>query len=244
MQLSGGTFTMPRLLRTAPNGDIFVADLGAGAILILRGVGADGKVLMSRSLPPGLIIPSESPFIPQRTLSMSTLEMRLLSSGFHITWEICTRQAHLKPSFPTYRAMPSSREAVTGPATSFLLQDGKHMLVSVGFRIELSMILTHIPQSSIGPMCSNTRQKENSSRSMLPVFETASAKPLIPSRASYGARRTNATILETISFPDYVTSIKEGGFYGWPWYYIGNHQDPRLPSRALMALDPIHKRPP
>jgi glucose/arabinose dehydrogenase len=27
--------------------------------------------------------------------------------------------------------------------------------------------------------------------------------------------------------PDYITRVKEGGFYGWPWYYIGNHQDPR-----------------
>ena len=29
--------------------------------------------------------------------------------------------------------------------------------------------------------------------------------------------------------PDYITSVKEGGFYGWPWYYIGAHRDPRLP---------------
>lgn len=28
--------------------------------------------------------------------------------------------------------------------------------------------------------------------------------------------------------PDYVTSVKEGGLYGWPWYYMGGHQDPRL----------------
>jgi len=21
--------------------------------------------------------------------------------------------------------------------------------------------------------------------------------------------------------------VKEGGFYGWPWYYLGNHEDPR-----------------
>jgi len=27
--------------------------------------------------------------------------------------------------------------------------------------------------------------------------------------------------------PDYITSVKEGGFYGWPWFYIGNHEDPR-----------------
>jgi glucose/arabinose dehydrogenase len=28
--------------------------------------------------------------------------------------------------------------------------------------------------------------------------------------------------------PDYITSVKEGGFYGWPYAYIGNHEDPRL----------------
>jgi len=25
---------------------------------------------------------------------------------------------------------------------------------------------------------------------------------------------------------DYITRIREGGFYGWPWYYLGNHPDP------------------
>ena len=27
--------------------------------------------------------------------------------------------------------------------------------------------------------------------------------------------------------PDYISSVREGGFYGWPWYYYGNHEDPR-----------------
>ena len=27
--------------------------------------------------------------------------------------------------------------------------------------------------------------------------------------------------------PDYATHVAEGGFYGWPWYYLGDHQDPR-----------------
>ena len=27
--------------------------------------------------------------------------------------------------------------------------------------------------------------------------------------------------------PDYITRVKDGGFYGWPWYYIGGNQDPR-----------------
>ena len=27
--------------------------------------------------------------------------------------------------------------------------------------------------------------------------------------------------------PDYITHVQEGGFYGWPWWYMGDHQDPR-----------------
>jgi len=27
--------------------------------------------------------------------------------------------------------------------------------------------------------------------------------------------------------PDYVTHVAQGAFYGWPWYYLGDHQDPR-----------------
>jgi glucose/arabinose dehydrogenase len=28
--------------------------------------------------------------------------------------------------------------------------------------------------------------------------------------------------------PDYITHVQEGGFYGWPWYYIGGNPDSRL----------------
>jgi glucose/arabinose dehydrogenase len=28
--------------------------------------------------------------------------------------------------------------------------------------------------------------------------------------------------------PDYLTSVKPGGFYGWPWSYYGQHEDPRM----------------
>jgi glucose/arabinose dehydrogenase len=27
--------------------------------------------------------------------------------------------------------------------------------------------------------------------------------------------------------PDYISRVAPGGFYGWPWFYLGNHQDPR-----------------
>ena len=27
--------------------------------------------------------------------------------------------------------------------------------------------------------------------------------------------------------PDYITRVESGAFYGWPWFYMGGHQDPR-----------------
>jgi len=43
--------------------------------------------------------------------------------------------------------------------------------------------------------------------------------------------------------PDYLTSVKEGGFYGWPYSYFGQHEDPRLkdknrPDLVKQALVP------
>jgi glucose/arabinose dehydrogenase len=42
--------------------------------------------------------------------------------------------------------------------------------------------------------------------------------------------------------PDYVTSVKKGGFYGWPYSYFGQHEDPRLagqhPELVKKAIAP------
>lgn len=42
--------------------------------------------------------------------------------------------------------------------------------------------------------------------------------------------------------PDYLTSVKEGGFYGWPYYYYGQHIDPRIkspvPARIQESIKP------
>jgi glucose/arabinose dehydrogenase len=42
--------------------------------------------------------------------------------------------------------------------------------------------------------------------------------------------------------PDYITSVKEGAFYGWPYSYYGQHEDPRLkgqrPDLVKKALVP------
>jgi glucose/arabinose dehydrogenase len=39
--------------------------------------------------------------------------------------------------------------------------------------------------------------------------------------------------------PDYITSVRSGGFYGWPWFYIGDHQDPRHAGKHPELRDRI-----
>jgi glucose/arabinose dehydrogenase len=39
--------------------------------------------------------------------------------------------------------------------------------------------------------------------------------------------------------PDYVTRVREGGFYGWPWYYLGPHQDPRHEGKHPELKDKV-----
>ena len=42
--------------------------------------------------------------------------------------------------------------------------------------------------------------------------------------------------------PDYLTSVREGGFYGWPWAYWGQHEDPRVrpqnPDKVAASITP------
>jgi len=42
--------------------------------------------------------------------------------------------------------------------------------------------------------------------------------------------------------PDYITRVREGGYYGWPWFYLGNHEDPRhagaRPDLAAQVIAP------
>ena len=42
--------------------------------------------------------------------------------------------------------------------------------------------------------------------------------------------------------PDYMTSVRDGGFYGWPWSYFGEHVDQRVkparPDKVAEAIKP------
>ena len=60
--------------------------------------------------------------------------------------------------------------------------------------------------------------------------------------ARSGSRSTSATSSVHDLVPDYMTAVKEGAFYGWPFSYFGSHVDTRVspqdPERVARALVP------
>jgi len=132
MQLSGGTFTMPRLVRTAPNGDLFLADSGAGTIFILRGANADGKAAQIEKFATGLDHPFGIAFYPADNpkyvyVGNATTIQRI---PYHLgDLHAAGAPETVVPDIPGYAQLTGgghwTRDVV-------FTQDGQHMLVSVG----------------------------------------------------------------------------------------------------------------
>ena len=39
--------------------------------------------------------------------------------------------------------------------------------------------------------------------------------------------------------PDYITHVQDAGYYGWPWWYMGSHQDPRHAGKHPELKDKV-----
>ena len=91
--------------------------------------------------------------------------------------------------------------------------------------------MTTIPiplqRSFIAPMCWSSRPKENSKKCMPGASATVWEKPFSPTTGELWCSANERDALGNNLVPDYITHVQEDGFYGWPWYYMGGHQDPR-----------------
>ncbi len=119
-EASQGTFVQPRLIRFAPNGDLFLADSQAGILFVLRGVGRDGKAQTIEKFATGLDHPFGIAFYPLGAEPAVGLrrQRRQPVSAPRITPAISTRQAPRRRSSRTSRLRATCAAAATGPATS------------------------------------------------------------------------------------------------------------------------------
>jgi glucose/arabinose dehydrogenase len=212
----------PRLLRTAPNGDIFLAESDPGRIRVFRGVTSDGKADQSAIFASGLKRPYGIAFYPpgpdpQWIYIGNTNEV--IRVPYH--------NGDLKASgAPQHVADLPSGGGHWTRAVDFS-QDGKKLFVAVGSASNVDDPDTHPGEKDRADILycdpANCRLKvyaygiRNAGGGIRVSSQTGELWCSVNERDALGDNLV----------PDYITHVEEGGFYGWPWWYIGGHQDPR-----------------
>jgi glucose/arabinose dehydrogenase len=123
--------------------------------------------------------------------------------------------------------IPSGRERVGGGGhwTRDLefSKDGKTLFVSVGSRSNVSDDASEARRACIlafDPDGKNERLYASGIRNPVGLAQH-------PETGDLWTSVNERDLLGDHLVPDYITHVVEGGFYGWPWYYLGPHQDPR-----------------
>jgi glucose/arabinose dehydrogenase len=237
MARAPGTFTMPRLIRVAPNGDLFLADSGAGIVFVLRGVTPDGSAAQIEQFASGLDHPFGIAFYPADNPryvyvgNATTVQRFPYKSGdLHATGPAET----IVPDIPGYAQLTGgghwTRDVV-------FTKDGAHMLVSVGSGSNVDDADTHPKEFHRADVLEFTPDGK-----FVEVYahgiRNCVGEAINPTTGSLWCSTNERDALGNHLVPDYVTSVPEGGFFGWPWYYMGGHQDPRLPQPCANGTGP------
>jgi glucose/arabinose dehydrogenase len=238
MKLSNGTFTEPRFITTAPNGDLFLADSGAGTIVILRGVAPSGRAATIEKFATGLDHPFGIAFYPSGPNpkyvyigNATTIQRFAYKNGdLHATGKPET----LVPDIPGYAQLRGgghwTRDVV-------FTKDDKYMLVSVGSGSNVDDADTHPREFHRADVLEYTPDGK-----FITVYanglRNCVGEAINPTTGSLWCSTNERDNLGNHLVPDYVTSVPQGSFFGWPWYYMGGHQDPRLPQPCANGTGP------
>ena len=229
----------PREIRTAPNGDLFVAESEPGRIKILRGTGADGKARDVSVFASGLAQPFGIAFYPPGP-DPQFVYVANTDSVVRFPY----RNGDLKARGAAEKVIPNipggGRLRGGGHWTRdlALTPDGKKLFVSVGSHSNVDDPDTHPAEFHRADIL-----EANPDGSGLRVYASGIRNPvgiaINPETHLLWASVNERDQLGDNLPPDYITHVQEGGFYGWPWYYLGPHQDPRLEGKHPELRDKV-----
>jgi glucose/arabinose dehydrogenase len=231
----------PRLIRVAPNGDIFVAESSAGRIHVFRTGEDESKPAQDSIFASGLNRPFGIAFYPAgddpRYVYVANTDGVVRFSY---------KSGYLKASEPPEHIVPKlwsdgghwTRDVAFSP-------DGKRLFLSVGSGSNVAdglapenpdTIHDFEAKHGLGASWDNEQNRADvlsfdPDGKDMRVFATGIRNCVTlafePGDGSLWCSTNERDGLGDNLPPDYVTSVREGAFYGWPWYYIGDHPDPR-----------------
>jgi glucose/arabinose dehydrogenase/cytochrome c2 len=233
----------PRKMLVAPNGDILVTEMAGGRVTVLhptpdgRRAGHTDVYLKELKQPFGLAFYPNAKN-PQWLYVAET--NRVTRYAYHI--------GDLKPRGETQIVVPelpngaghSSRDVAFSP-------DGKRLFVSVGSASNVAETMSKKTPAEIksweaGHGLGAAWGVETNRAAVLEFDAAAPAAPILyatgvrncvsltvqPSNGALWCTTNERDELGDDLVPDYSTRVQRGGFYGWPWYYMGSIEDPRL----------------
>ncbi|MCU1305061.1 MAG: cytochrome c, class [Candidatus Sulfotelmatobacter sp.] len=211
----------PRFLRTAPNGDIFLADSESGRIRVFRGITSDGKPQQAAVFASGMKRPYGLAFYPPGP------DPQWLYVGN--TNELVRIPYHNGDL--TASAVPEHIADLPGGghwtrAVEFS-QDGKRMFVGVGSASNVDDPETTPREKNRADILVCDPANCNLSVYASGIRNAGGGIAIDPQTGELWCSVNERDGLGDNLVPDYITHVQEGGFYGWPWWYLGGHQDPR-----------------
>jgi glucose/arabinose dehydrogenase len=223
----------PRVIRVAPNGDIFLAESGNGQIRIYRGMTADGKPRQTAVFATGLNQPYGIAFYPL---------------GPNPQW-VYVGDTDAVVRFPYRNGDLQAR----GQAEHIvdLPHGGGHWTRDIAFSRDNKTLYVAVGSASnVNDPDTSPAEKHRANilafdpdGSHLRVYAWGIRNPsgiaIDPDNGQLWTTVNERDGLGDNLVPDYITSVREGGFYGWPWWYMGPHQDPRHAGKHPELKDKV-----
>lgn len=226
----------PRVAITAPNGDIFVAESRANRVRLLRDADGDGKAEVNKVFAEGLTLPFGLAFYPTGR-NPQWLYVGNTDAVVRIPYRNGDTEARgaaqvVVPNIPGHGMLRGGGHWTRDLQFS---ADGKKLYVSVGSLSNVSDDAREDRRASI--------LEYNPDGSGYQLFASGIRNPvglaINPVTKELWTSVNERDELGDHLVPDYVTSVKRGGFYGWPWYYIGGNQDPRHKGKRPELKDQV-----
>lgn len=214
----------PRVIATAPNGDIFVAESEANRIRVLRDSDRDGRADQNEMFAEDLKQPFGIAFHPR---GPEPRYVYVANTGSVVRFPYRSGDLHASEAPETIVANLSAGGRLTGGGhwtrDIVFSADDRTMFVSIGSRSNVDDDEEETRRARIfayDPDGKNSR-----------VFAWGIRNPvglaIDPATGALWASVNERDGLGDDLPPDYITRVKEDGFYGWPWFYLGPNQDPR-----------------
>jgi glucose/arabinose dehydrogenase len=219
--------TKPRKIITAPNGDLFVVESESGRIKVIR-QNAEGDLDTASVYASDLNRPFGMALYPLGD-NPQYLYVANTDSVVRFAYKAGDLKALGKPEVVVKELPGGGRLKGGGHWTRDLVfsPDGKKMYVSVGSRSNVND-----DEDEKDRACIHEYNPDGSGfRLYATGLRNAVGLAIEPGTNTLWASVNERDALGDNLVSDYITRVQDGGFYGWPWFYIGNNQDPRHPGK-------------